>query len=90
MVESAVIFYAGAFLGYLLGNPKVAILCDKKSTKTIERDVPIKIPDDYRKEYIFDLVEQNGCSDVEFTAYLSKGYEGSEGVYTWTLGCFAK
>lgn len=91
VVTSATIFYGGAFfLSYLFGNPKVAILCDEKSTKAIEHGAPFEIPDSYRKRYIIDLVEQNGCSDVDFTAYLSMGYEGSEGASTWTLGCFSK
>lgn len=87
-VDEVVIYYEGPFLGYLFGDRKFAVLCDKTSTKEYQTSIDFQAPADYRKAYYFTVPDVTGLIYVEETVYMSKGYEDSEGSYVWTVGYF--
>lgn len=88
--QAVTLYYDGPFLSYLFGKQKVAVECDKASTDQDQATTPFKAPDSYKKAYYFTMPDEWNEIHVEETVYMSKGYEGSEGVYTWSVGYFGR
>ncbi len=88
--QAVILFYDGPFLSYLFGKQKVSVECDKASTDQDQATTPFKTPNSYRKAYYFTMPDEWSEIHVEETVYMGKGYEGSEGVYTWSVGYFAR
>ena len=85
---NVILYYDGAFLSYLFGEQKIAVACDKDSTRRYQSTIDFRAPDDYRKAYYFSVPDVSGWIHVEETVYMSKGYDDSEGTYVWTLSHF--
>lgn len=88
--QAVILYYDGPFLSYRFGKQKAAVKCDKASTDQDQATTPFKAPDSYRKAYYFTMPDEWNEIQVEETIYMSKGYEGSEGVYTWSVGYFSR
>ena len=91
-VEKVVRYYQSPFLfaGYLFGRPATAIIFDKASTQRQQQRVPINTPEDFRKTYYIQQSEQGWFITVDESTYMSRGWEGSEGVYVWPVEDFIR
>lgn len=90
-VEECIYYQDGIlFLSNIFGERKFAIICDRESSLREIDKSKLSPPDDYRKTFYFSMVDENGEAKVEETRFMSKGYSGSEGEYTWLIGYFSR
>ena len=76
-----------------LSNLELVVICDKRSTdgdQKSDRELGTVAPPDYRKTIYITYPNETGIIEVRETKWMSKGWEGSEGVYEWQVDIFTK